>query len=121
MASVVCWLAQSAGPDVARAAWPGSNGSVIGTYAVELEGAVRVTVAEADAAVALLLLAALAVVPGVAGLAVDELAEVQPPSTPIPMADTAAMASLPPAVPRLPLLTGCPHRDSPMSLPLAPG
>jgi hypothetical protein len=111
------------GPGMVRAGWPESNGSVMGTSAAALDGAVMVTVAEAAGAVALLLLAALAVavVPGVALLPVDELEPLQPASTPIPMADTAAMASLSPAPPRLPLPIGRPRPDCPMSLPLAPG
>jgi hypothetical protein len=90
-----------------RAEWPGSNGSVMGTNAIVLGGAVTVTAAEG--AVALLPLAA-AVVPGVALFPADEFEPLQPASTPMPMADTAAMASLPP-------FTGRRRRDSPMSLP----
>jgi hypothetical protein len=113
MATVVCWLAQSAGPGVVLAAWPGSNGSVIGTNALEVlgDGPDGAAVAVPVPALALPAALAVAVVPCVAGLPVDELAALQPASTPMPMAATAAMATLRPVVPQLPLLIGCPHRD----------
>jgi hypothetical protein len=73
------------------------------------DGAVPVTVA-AGAVALLLLVVAVAVVPGVALLPVDELELVQPASATTPMADTAATASL------LPFL-GRPDRDSPCRYP----
>src|SRR5579863_953732 len=123
MAKVVCWLAQSAGPGVVRAGWPGSNGSVIGTNALEVLGDAPAGAVVAGPAAALVLPAApdVTVVPGAVLAPVDELPVLQPASTPMPAADTTASATFTPVLACPPPFTGRPHPDCPMPIPLAPG
>src|SRR5579872_244420 len=105
MARVVCWLAQSAGPDVVRAGWPGSNGSVIGTNALEVLGDGPAGAALDDPAAALALPPAALVADVVACAApasAGELAVLQPASRPIPTAAAAVSTSFTPAVACLP-------------------
>jgi hypothetical protein len=91
MATVVPRLPQLAGVVIARAGWPGSNGSTIGwnaaAGAVVAADTVGVLLARPDA--------------GAVWLAppLDELLEpLQPASTPIDMADMVSTASLVPCI-----------------------
>jgi len=102
MATVLSWLPQSAGADIACAGWPGSNGSVTGMNATAVDGAVAVAAVPAGLAVAGALGVAAGalpvVLPAVAAalrVAPPAAAPPEPPhpaSTPIAAADTAASA-----------------------------
>jgi hypothetical protein len=92
---------------------------VIGTNAVAVLGdalALAAAVDEPAAALVPTVVLAVAVVPWVALVPVDELPVLQPASRPIPIADAAVSASFAPVVACLPLFIG--HPRCPMSLPL---
>jgi hypothetical protein len=122
MATVLSWLPQSAGADIACAGWPGSNGSVTGTNAAAAGGAVAVAAVPAGLAVAGALGVAAGALPVVLPAAAAALRVAppaacppeppQPASTPIAAADTAASAIRPLTVLLPPKVTGRhPPRD----------
>jgi hypothetical protein len=105
MATVLSWLPQSAGADIACAGWPGSNGSVTGTNATVVDGVPVPAAVPAGLAVAGALGGVAGALPGVlpavaAALRVAPPAAgppepPQPASAPIAAADTAASAIRP--------------------------
>jgi hypothetical protein len=123
MATVLSWLPQSAGADIACAGWPGSNGSVIGTNVTAVDGTVAavpagltvpagLAVADALRVGALpVVLAAVAVALRVAPPAAGPPEPPHPASTPTATADMAPSA-IPPLTALLPpKVTGRPPRD----------
>jgi hypothetical protein len=118
MATVLSWLPQSAGADIACAGWPGSNGSVIGTNVTAVDGTVAAVPAGLAVADALrvgalpVVLAAVAVALRVAPPAAGPPEPPHPASTPTATADMAPSAIPPPTVLLPPKVTGRrPPRD----------